>query len=259
MIVKPASIASSAPVRHPAKKEETPEKLRGATYNCEVHRDPRKVAQFVSHMAHSNKLDFIQLQEISTYHHVLQKIPGYHLITFPKTKDHGETGVLVRDGLKTEHPKSMQMKEGWESVHGWHMAARAPTAVKVAGWLKLVSVHAPPGIDFRNGRMIGPEQRKKAYAELTTRLAQMAARHQKNHPNDGLLIGGDWNEPARFGGKFSPAWIAAQAKMQKAAPRGIDWELARGAKVERMRVGPDGGSDHHMVLFTVTKPGAKKK
>ncbi|MDP1822815.1 MAG: peptidoglycan-binding domain-containing protein [Archangium sp.] len=226
--------------------------LKGASYNCRIGRNPEVVARTVSHFARSRKLDFIQLQEISGYHRALENIPGYKLITFPGSKDHGETGVLVRDTLETKNARSIEADVGWTNVHGRPAQPRAATSVRIAGWLQVASIHAPPGIDFKDGRAIGPEQRVKSYQSLTRKLAAAAERQQARNPDVAVLYGGDWNEGARTMGPGSPAWLAAQAGMKKYATGGIDWEMARGARLAQVKHGPRFGSDHPLVTFTIT-------
>jgi exonuclease III len=229
---------------------ETPKTMRGATYNCRIGRNPQVVKQVVSDFLKNRKLDFMQVQEISGYDQVLSKIPGYKLITFRGSKDHGETGVLVRDSIMTREPRSIEAATGWTNVHHRPAQPRAATSVQLAGWLRVVSVHAPPGIDWVNGVPRGGPDRIKSYQSLTQRLLGHARRSK-----DAVLIGGDWNEGARTGGPGSPSWLAARAGLKKHANGRIDWEMTRGAKLTNMHVGRDGGSDHRIVAFTITRPG----
>jgi endonuclease/exonuclease/phosphatase (EEP) superfamily protein YafD len=113
-----------------------------------------------------------------------------------------------------------------------------------------VSVHAPPGIDWVNGVPRGGEQRNKSYQSLTSKLLRHVRR-----ANEAVLIGGDWNEGARTSGPGSPSWLAAKGGLKKYRNGRIDWEMARGAKLTDMHVGSAGGSDHRIVVFTVTRPG----
>lgn len=237
----------------------TPSELKGATYNCKIGRKPAAVAKWLGDFAKAKKLDFVQLQEISGYHDALEKIPGYRLITFPKSKDHGETGVLVRDDIETKGARSLQSKIGWTNVRGGVAQPRAATSVRLAGWLRVVSVHAPPGIDWKNGQAVGPSQRIRSYGSLTEKLLGHSKRQAERNPDQGMIIGGDWNEGASTGGKWSPSWLAANGGFRKHRTGGIDWEMARGARVSDVKRGPDGGSDHHIVTFTVRRPASKQK
>lgn len=230
-------------------KIETPKTMKGGTYNCEIGRNPQKVKDVVEGFLKKGDLDFLQLQEISGYDQVLKKIPGYQLITFPKSKDHGETGVLVKDEIAAKGARLVEAEKGWTNVRGGVAQPRGATSVQLAGWLRVVSVHAPPGIDWKNGRPVGGEARIESYQSLTRKLLRDATRN----PKEAVLIGGDWNEGARTGGPGSPSWLAAQAKMRKYANGSIDWEMARGARLTNMKKGPDGGSDHRLVTFTVKK------
>lgn len=231
----------------------TPSSLKGATYNCEVGRNPKTVGHFVGQFARSHDLDFIQLQEISTYHDALSKIPGYTLITFPKSKDHGESGVLVRDDLLTQGAQSIQSDIGWKSPTGAPRAARSATSVKLAGWLRVTSVHTPPAIDWKNGHAVGPAQRIQSYGSLAQKLVGFVKGQKAKHPGDAQLVGGDWNEGSSSFGRWSPTWIAAKAGLQKHGDHRIDWEMSDGCKVKNVKVGPSGGSDHRIVTFTVSR------
>lgn len=233
----------------------TKKPMKGASYNCLVGRDPKEVTRWLTKTVREKNLDFVQLQEINGYHQALRSIPGYKLITFPGARDRGESGILVRNGISVEGEKSIQSTEGWKSPDGEIRRPRAATSVLLGGWLRVVSVHAPPAIDFANGQIKGPEQRKKAYASLMEKVLGHAKQVGSKHPDQALLIGGDWNEPASSSGKWSPNWLASQAGMTKHTAGGIDWEMARGCEVTKVRHGERGGSDHRMVLFNVKPPG----
>ncbi|MBN8232739.1 endonuclease/exonuclease/phosphatase family protein [Corallococcus macrosporus] len=243
-------------------KNATPSKLKGATYNVERDRNPKDVQQWLGKFAKSNDLDFVQLQEINGYHKALEKIPGYHLVTFPGAKDHGETGILVKDGLMEKQALSIQGEGGgWDTVRGGHAPPRAATAVQLAGWLKVVSAHQPPSVDWNSkGQMIGPPKRVSTYKSLSEKLLAFAKRQLERNPDQALLIGGDWNEPASTKGKFSPGWIAQQAGMKthggvESHGHGkIDYAMSAGCQVSNVRAGPTGGSDHNIVMFTVRRP-----
>ncbi|MGV3620252.1 MAG: hypothetical protein ACO1OB_05525 [Archangium sp.] len=227
----------------------TPKTLRGASYNCKIHRNPEVVGRTVAQIAKSKNLDFIQLQEISTYRKQLEKIPGYKLITFPGSKDRGETGILVRDSIEAKFPKSIEADVGWTNVRGGVAQPRASTTVRLAGWLRVGSVHAPPGIDWKNGRPVGGEQRIRSYQSLTSKLAAHANRAQDR--GLAVLLGGDWNEGAATGGRGSPSWLANKAGLKKYPTGGIDWQMASGLHLTKLRRGAKYGSDHPLVTFTV--------
>ena len=234
-------------------ENEAPKKMKGGSYNCLIGRDPATVGKIVSKLAHGNNLDFMQLQEISGYHKALENIPGYKLVTFPGSKDHGESGVLVRNGIEAKFPQSIEAKSGWTNVRGGPAQPRAATSVRLGGWLRVASIHAPPAVDFVNGHGVGGDARVKSYKSLMTQLAGAAQRHENRNNEVALLFGGDWNETTHPGGGLgSPAWLAAQAGMKMNSKRPIDWEMSRGCKVTHMKVGPNAGSDHKLITFTVT-------
>lgn len=259
-----STTAQASPTGGSDGKNKTPSKLKGATYNVERDRDPNQVRKWLGDFAKRNDLDFIQLQEINGYHKALEKIPGYHLVTFPKAKDHGESGILVKDDLLAKHATYIQGEGGWTTVRGGHAPPRAATAVQLAGWLKVVSVHQPPSVDWKGGKPVGPENRVETYKSLSEKLLAFAKRQLENNPDQALLIGGDWNEEASTRGKWSPGWIAQQAGMtthggvKTHGNASIDYELSHGCKVSHTKAGPTGGSDHNIVTFTVTRPKDKR-
>jgi hypothetical protein len=260
-----APTAEASPASDSGGKTKSPSRLKGATYNVERDRNPKQVQQWLGRFAKSNNLDFVQVQEINGYHEALEKIPGYHLVTFPKSKDHGESGILVKDDLLAKHAASIQGEGGgWTTVRGGHAPPRAATAVQLAGWLEVVSAHQPPSVDWKNGHPIGPENRVKTYESLSEKLLAFAKQQLKSNPGQALLIGGDWNEPASTQGKWSPGWIAQQAGLTthggaKTHGNGrIDYEMSNGCKVSNVKAGPTGGSDHNIVTFTVSRPKGKR-
>jgi len=128
----------------------------------------------------------------------------------------------------------------------------------------VVSVHQPPTVDFKNGQIVGPENRVKTFKSLSEKLLGFAKRQLEKNPEQALLIGGDWNEPDTSKGKWSPQWLAQQAGMKthggvKTHGHGaIDYELSAGCTVSKVKAGPTMGSDHNIVTFTVTRPKDKR-
>jgi Putative peptidoglycan binding domain len=259
-----ATTAQASATGDSGDKGKTPSKLKGATYNVERDRDPAEVRKRLGGFAKRHDLDFIQLQEINGYHKALENIPGYHLVTFPKAKDHGESGILVKDSLLAKQPMLIQGEGGgWTTVRNGHAPPRAAVAVKLAGWLTVVSAHQPPSVDWKNGQPVGPPNRVSTYKSLSEKLLAFAKRQLEKHPEQALLIGGDWNEEASTKGKWSPGWIAQQAGMKThggAKTHGnasIDWEMSNGCRVSNIKAGRTLGSDHNIVTFTVSRPKDK--
>jgi exonuclease III len=261
-----ATTAQASPTGGSGGKNKTPSTLKGATYNVERDRNPKQVQKWLGDFVKSHDLDFVQVQEINGYHQALEKIPGYHLVTFPKSKDHGESGILVKDDLLAKHATSIQGEGGgWTTVRGGHAPPRAATAVQLAGWLEVVSAHQPPSVDWnKNGQIVGPENRVNTYKSLSEKLLAFAKQQLKSNPDQALLIGGDWNEAASTQGKWSPNWIAQQAGLTThggAKTHGnasIDYELSNGCQVSNIKAGKTGGSDHNIVTFTVSRPKGKR-
>jgi hypothetical protein len=100
---------------------------------------------------------------------------------------------------------------------------------------------------------VGGEARIRSYQSLTQRLAAHANRLRERNPDVAVLFGGDWNEGASTGGPGSPSWLADKAGLKKYPTGGIDWQMGRGLKLEKLRRGPKFGSDHPLVTFTVTR------
>lgn len=232
----------------------TPNVMKGGSYNCLIGRPPEVVRKAVSHIVHSKNLDFLQLQEISQYRGALKAIKGYRLITFPGSKDHGESGILVKKELAAQYPRSIEAETGWTNVRGGPAQPRAAVTAKLAGWLRVASVHLPPAVDFGGGKAFGGAARVKSYQSLMGKLAHFANRLSERNPKLGILFGGDWNEGARTMGPGSPLWLARKTGMKTHTKGGIDWEMAKNALVTNMVRGKHYGSDHPLVTFTVTRP-----
>lgn len=223
--------------------------LKGGTYNCLVGRSPAVVKDAVRDFMKNRNLDFLQLQEMTQYRKVLNEIPGYKLITFPGSRDHGETGILVRDGIKVSDRESIQSVGDWKSKDGEVRRARAATSVLLDGWLRVVSVHAPPAIDFRNGHAVGPEARVASYKNLMRKLERAAERYTRN--GEDIVMGGDWNEGPNSTGVGSPHWLARMAGMKTHKGGHIDWQMTRGVRLTNMQAGPSRGSDHRLWTFVI--------
>jgi hypothetical protein len=127
--------------------------------------------------------------------------------------------------------------------------------VRLAGWLRVASIHAPPAVDFVNGHPVGGAARVKSYQSLMGELLGAARRQEKQGSDVALLYGGDWNEGTRTGGPGSPSWLAKKAGMKMHGNGRIDWEMSRGCRVTDMKVGPSAGSDHRLITFTVSSGG----
>ena len=157
----------------------------------------------------------------------------------------------MRDGIDAKFKQSIEAKSGWTNVDGGPAQPRAATSVRLAGWLRVASVHAPPAVDFVNGHGVGGDARVKSYKSLMSQLLKAADRQERNNPDVALLYGGDWNEGTRSHGVGSPSWLAEQAGMRKVSSAPIDWEMVRGAKITNMKKRDGHGSDHPLITFTI--------
>lgn len=209
-------------------------------------------------------LHALALQEVRGYHDVLRRIPDWKLYgtsTGPRGAD--QCAWLVRDGVPADRLDTMDLGgDGWTTATGHHHVGAVATTVRLAGWLRAVSLHLPPSVNWVHGRPVGPPERVDDYRENMRRL--MVHRHQhhpaarsgltmvrqggrygSDHPlvtftvaqledRHGLLYAGDWNcRPGRDEGRFSVSWLGMHAEMA----------VGKAANVS----GPHGGIDLALV------------
>jgi hypothetical protein len=225
----------------------TARSLRGGTLNCKAGRDPRDVKIAVSGILADHDLDFLLVQESAGYVAKLATIPGYRLIIH----DVCGTGILARELVEAKfaHVAPLGILR-WPFAKGgrpvrWH-PRRALCAVLLDGWLHAASIHCVPDPDHN---LI----RRREYNVGMRRLVRWANNRQ-GHP---LVIAGDWNKPGRDTATHSPQWVAEQIGAElEFIPGHVDYPMWRKCDVDGLRAVDEGGSDHALVLFTVTRKAA---
>lgn len=223
---------------------------------CNVHTTSRPWLLFpwLFTLCTLRRVDVVLLQELTPRHvRALDRRNGWRLLTA-----HGGAGVLARRRLAWDHPKVTSLGRGW---YGWrtrsmHEGRRMPH-VRVAGWLRVGSLHGPPGVGFdAAGRMTGVDDRRASWQSWMLALARLLERRtMPADPNAGTaeLWGGDWNEGRRSVGRLSPSWLARRYGLALVG-RGIDYVAVRGCQVSSWRrVGRGPGMDHDAVLYVVER------
>jgi hypothetical protein len=199
-------------------------------------------------MVHKS-LGFVLLQEATDYVDALKGLPGCRLIAPPG--GHDETVILVDASVYPTDPGRVMLEPlGWVTAAGARAWPRTMVTCRLDGWLVVASVHFPPSVYWRHGRMYGPEHRVRAYRRCSRRLVRWIDRRKRS-----VIVGGDFNEPAETTGRWSPRWIAKHARAHIWTTGGIDYLIGDRVKVTGLHNVPDrGGSDHHARVFTVHPP-----
>jgi hypothetical protein len=218
--------------------------LSGGTFNCKAGRDPREVKIAVSGILADHDLDFLLLQESAGYVARLATIPGYRLII----NDQCGTAILVRELVEAKFAHTVPLGLiRWPFSTGrrptrWH-PRRALCVVLLDGWLHAASIHCVPDPE---GNLI----RRREYVGGMRRLARWANARQ----GYALLIAGDWNKPGRNMSIHAPQWLAHQIGAElEYIPGHVDYPMWRKCDVRGLSAHDEGGSDHALVLFTVTR------
>lgn len=235
--------------------------LTGATYNCRRHalagehytRTPTQVLTFLREVCSTRRPAFLLLQEAAGYLEVLRTIPGYDLLAFPGSPDHGDNAILIRGDVDHGPGWPLDVSGTWRTVRGGRSHARTPLTVELNGWLRVCCVHPPPSVRWRAGAPVGPVQRIRVYRTITRRLLTFALHMEAGAPAESLLIGGDWNGRRSDRGPWSASWLADKAGLVKHGGGRIDWVMTRHATVSDIVVDhhDNGGSDHPIVYLTV--------
>lgn len=217
--------------------------LNGGLFNCRAGRNPRLVKAAVQQIIDDHPdLQFLLLQEAQAYVVLLSLIPGWRVIMH----DECGTAVMVRNDVEAKFAHTYRLgflrwpfSLGGRPVR-WH-PRRALVSVVIGGWLRVASIHMVPAPENSMAREI-------AYDTGCRRLIRWARAHERRP----LVIGGDWNKPARRTGANTPSWVAKTIGADVRFIAGhVDYVLARKCTVSNLRALPEGGSDHELILFTV--------
>jgi endonuclease/exonuclease/phosphatase family metal-dependent hydrolase len=228
--------------------------LRGGTFNLLYGRDPERVIREVSRLFDKHGLGFLCVQEFSDYRDDF-KAAGWTVVP-----EHGpcESGVLVAPGVAVDEVSRHVYGDGWITVRGGRFPAAVHNEVRLAGWLRVRSVHLPTPTFWPNGRLMAPAERADDLRATMRGLWRFLAR-----PGfwNARLVAGDWNEPPQTVGQWTPRWLARTTGSRLAVPTSreghgrIDYAVVKGARV--VEIFKDTTipelSDHEPVIFKVVK------
>lgn len=232
-------------------------KLQGGSYNLRYGRPQLAVKSEVERLLKKHNLDFLAVQEAEDYWRVLNNIKGYKYFSTRTYRGGTENGILVREGLKTSKPMFDSFGDGWITDRGGNHAPVSLSRVKIAGWLRVGSIHAPTPIYFGKSGPSGPEERLDDFMLLMKKVY----RYLKFAGKTSKIIVGDWNEPLSTKTPWSPGWIAAKTKAtvkdtESTSGFGrIDYPMGKNVKFDRVfkDLEINENSDHEPVIFTVSK------
>lgn len=149
--------------------------LLGAIWNAERDRRPAVVAGFLGRFIRELEPDFVLLQEIQQYHEILGRFPGYRLLALPG-RGINQNGILVRDGVEISGFRVKRMAPWtWRTAAGVEHAPPYMPHVLLDGWLRVASVHEMSQIDWRDGKMVGPRDRKRIRRVSAERMVKWVA------------------------------------------------------------------------------------
>lgn len=235
--------------------------LRLGTFNMLRDRPDKRVRGDVRAILRDHDLHALAWQEGHDYTDVLDKVPGYRNLVRTGVRGADQNGWLVREDVDARGLHVVDLGgDGWTTTTGHHHVGVVATAVLLDGWLRAVSLHLPPSVDWEGGRPVGPPERVDDYVANMRRLLRYAA--QRTGPR-GLLYVGDWNcRPGRDWGLASTSWLAKAAHMRigqasnmSGAMHGIDYPMADVDTIlSHVRQRSRYGSDHPLVTFKATRP-----
>lgn len=242
-----------------------PKTLRLGTFNLLRDRSDGRARGDVRAILRDHDLHALAYQEGHDYADALERVhPDYRLLVRRGGRGYDQNGWIVREDVTARGLHIVDLGgDGWTTVTGLHHVGLVATAVTLAGWLRGVSLHLPPSIDWPHGRPVGPAERVDDYIAAMRRLLRYAA--QRTGPR-GLLYVGDWNcRPGRDEGFASASWLARAAFMrigrapnQSGALHGIDFPMVdRDTILTHVRQQDRYGSDHPLVTFKATRRGTE--
>jgi hypothetical protein len=223
--------------------KKTPSTLRFATYNMLRDRKPNVVRGALLDIVDDHQPHAIAVQEARDYIDVLKRVPGYELYAKYAPQGAEQNGWLVREDVRCGSLRVIDLGgDGWTTADGHHHVGILATGVVLGGWLRALSIHLPPSINWPHGKPVGPPERVDDYkANMRTLLryaddrddcrSQLIDVKQREHYGSdhplvtfkvrrvadrrGLLYVGDWNcRPGRDEGLYTASWLAERAHME---------------------------------------------
>lgn len=151
--------------------------LKLASWNVQFGRNPQRVAEDLHQLLLVPDLDAVALQEAADYHQVIREVAkrdGWQVLMSP-VAGRWHNVLLVRDAVATEAPRFTRLSpRGWRLVRGGRHAELWATSWLVGGWCRVVSLHLPPSVNWRRGRIYGPPMRVAAYVATMSKLRRWA-------------------------------------------------------------------------------------
>jgi len=220
--------------------------LTGAVWNAKSGRLPRTVKQQLQDLLDEHRPAFLLGSEFNGYIPQLSTLDGWRLAIHHLSG----TAILVRDDIEAKFANTFRL-----GTTPWPYRINSARPVRlhpprggckaiIDGWLDAVSIHMVPDPDHS-------PVRTRAYNQGIRRLTAYA----DDRPARPLLIGGDWNKPARKTGPNTPRQLADRIGAEVTyEPGDVLYVLNRKCDVDHVRtIDGAGGSDHALFLFTVTR------
>jgi hypothetical protein len=220
--------------------------IQGGTWNCQAGRGKgggEYVADVVGTLLLVHNLDFLVLQEAKNYIRQIRAAVALLGYTVIGSRD-WDTVVVVRSSKLGPHSflRLPHKWFGWK-VRRWHLPRTIPR-VKV-DWLVVRGIHAPPGNNWKRGKISGKRDRKRAFIGYMSALLRLAGALLPQ-----ALIG-DWNCNRDDRGRWSTRWFASKIRGEVVGPKRIDHGVVRGCTTGAWRQLPKYGSAHNAYVFTV--------
>lgn len=200
--------------------------------NLHASSNPYVVIPWLLAQALARRVDVLLLQEATPRHAaLLARLPRWTLVRV------GDEALLARRRLLAAPEVLEDASTRWAGKHveGPHKPRTIPSAL-VRGWLRVVSVHYPPGWED------GPDDRRQAGVAYMHHLEALL----EDLEDAPVLAGGDWNA-LRLSTALRASWRHTGLRSYGA---GIDYVAASlNVRVSRYRrIGRSPGMDHEAVL-----------
>lgn len=212
---------------------------RIALANLHTTSRPALVLPWLLAICLAHRVDAVLLQECTARHGAwLRRLPRWELVGTRR----GDEAILIRRRHASDGFTLRTLTKRWHGRHtGEPHKPRVLPSVVLRTWLRLGSVHFPPGW------LDGPQDRQEAGAEYLGALGWLA-REEDDLP---LFLGGDWN--ALPGAPELNDW-RDRVDLDGAGPRSIDHAAYRDCRALGSKsLGRGPGMDHNARLFVVAE------
>jgi len=203
-----------------------------ALYNCHSGRPKDDVRSAVQSIMSKHEVDAMLIQESQHYVPELSSLAGCRMVAHHESG----TGLLVRDGIEVSHIVVLPIGTRWW-FRDHRMPRRAICWAVLDDKVRLGSYHGPANVFRMMNRIAQQIGLAKAARWLNRRTALAYA------------MGGDWNDTLD---STVVARFARATKSNLIAAGHFDYVAVRKCRVTHVRKLDEGGSDHPLVLFTLT-------